>query len=105
MNRWGLVLRDNVIGKTTHQVGLPKSLSGTEPQPLPQARLLVIQEQPDGFFLYRYSGDGDFAGDTWHASLEDAFGQAAFEFSVPPGDWAAIPPEQPDAVKFLRRGG
>jgi hypothetical protein len=41
--------------------------------------------------LYRYTADGTFAGDTWHQSLDDAKGQADFEYGKALGSWQQIP--------------
>jgi hypothetical protein len=105
MNRWGFLLPERVRSKTIHQVGLPKSISELEPQPLPAARVLLIEERPDGYFLIRVSENHDFAGDTWHATLEEAQGQAMFEYGISTAEWAQIPPEEEDAVALLLASG
>ena len=55
--------------------GLPPSLRGNHGVaiPMPTAELLVIESAAEGNNLYRYTTLGEFAGDTWHASLEDAY--------------------------------
>jgi hypothetical protein len=72
---------------------------------LPPPAALVIEERPDGFFLVRISADGEFAGDTWHRDLAEAFGQAEFEFSQPTEDWQAVPETAQDPIGFLRTIG
>jgi hypothetical protein len=57
----------------------------------PRARVVLLAKHPDGWFLYRYSSDGAFAGDTWHQSREDALDQATFEFGVALSTWAGVP--------------
>jgi len=60
-------------------LGLPESFS--EQRVLPPAALLIIDEEPEGgWLLIRYSGSGQFAGDTWHENLEEAKRQAHSEF-------------------------
>ena len=58
-----------------------------EKEKLPPAAWVVIDEKEDGIFLIRYSDTADFAGDTWHASIEDAKKQARSEFEIESGDW------------------
>jgi hypothetical protein len=55
----------------------------------PAARVEI--ECPDGpsrpCMMYRYSAVGEFCGDTWHATLEDAYHQAAFEYGLSSADF------------------
>ena len=62
--------------------------------------LLVIDEQPDGFFLIGYDLDGEFSGDTWHPNVDEAKGQADFAYGEYLGDWRAIPDDTEDAVRY-----
>jgi hypothetical protein len=48
---------------------------------------LNIVEEDGGFFLLRMDEGGNCIADTWHISLDDAKGQAMFEFSVSELDW------------------
>ena len=102
MNRWVSLLREEPRRRTVHQEGTPESLGGT-PKRLPLPSVLVIEERPEGFFLIRYSMSGEFAGDTWHRDLDNAMGQATFEFGDSVTDWAAIPLEELDPVAYIRR--
>lgn len=100
MKRCGSLLPDERIGKTIHDVGTPSSLGGS-PEALPATQLLIIEERPDGYFLFRFSADDEVAGDTWHLDLKAAQDQAAFEF----GDrmhWLAIPEAERDVRGWLR---
>lgn len=54
------------------------------------ARFLILAEYPDGPMLYRYSADWQFAGDTWHANLEDLHHNLGFEFGVTDLTWTDI---------------
>jgi hypothetical protein len=69
---------------------------------MPDAEWLVIEESGASYFLYRYTGSGEFAGDTWHAALEDAQHQANYEYGSRSGDWVEVPPSIDDAVQFAR---
>ena len=64
------------------------------------ALFLVIEESPEGFFLYRYSVEGDCVGDTWHMSIDEAKHQAAYEYEGLVGNWTDVPPEVEDVVTF-----
>jgi hypothetical protein len=59
-------------------------------EPMKAARHIVTEEHPEGIYLFRYADDWSFAGDTWHANLEEALEQAAWEFSVDQLDWRPI---------------
>jgi hypothetical protein len=64
------------------------------------ASVLLIEQKPDGIFLFRFSADGCCVGDTWHMSIEDAKEQAKFEFSDLISEWRPVPPEVDDVVQF-----
>lgn len=64
--------------------------------------VLLIEAKPDGIFLYEFRPDG-FIGDTWHRSVEEAMAQAASAWGCGPADWRALPPGEPDPVRFARR--
>jgi hypothetical protein len=52
----------------------------------------VLLEGVDGHYeLFRYSADGEFAGDTWHDTLDEAKRQAAFECEIREADWRPEP--------------
>jgi len=54
---------------------------------LPAAHMLRIEEAEGGFLLVRLASDGQFAGDTWHESVQAAQRQAEFEFGITAQDW------------------
>jgi hypothetical protein len=86
-----------------HRGGLPPELGGDSPQrTLPAARFLTIELTPEGFFLFRFAEDGAFAGDTWHRSVEEAKGQAIYEYGNALGSWVDIPDDASDAIRWLR---
>jgi hypothetical protein len=51
----------------------------------------MLFDYEDGPMLFRYTAAGDFAGDTWHESLDKAKGQAQFEYGQALGPWHEIP--------------
>lgn len=61
---------------------------------------MVIEENPDGVFLYRYGMGGGFVGDTWHMNVDDAKHQASYEYGESVKEWADVPPEVEDVVAF-----
>ena len=52
---------------------------------------LVIEERPDGIFLYRFGATGECVGDTWHMNIDDAKHQASFEFEGFVQGWVDVP--------------
>lgn len=68
--------------------------------PAPRAALVVLDATADGVFLYRYASDGAFVGDTWHPSVEEARGQATYEFNGDLGPWRVVPDSAPDPVAY-----
>lgn len=99
MNRWASILPLQTFGRTVHQLGTPLILGGA-PTPMPAPRYLVIEQRPDGHFLLRYSESGQFAGDTWHLNLEEAQGQARFEFGETL-TWMVVPESESNPVSWL----
>lgn len=86
--------------RTIHFEGLPAGLleDQEEPRALPSPDVLVIEENPDGVFLFRYDREGEFGGDTWHQSVEDAKEQARFEYGDLVEEWQDVP-EGIDAIE------
>jgi hypothetical protein len=64
--------------------------------------VLVIEESPDGLFLYYYYPDG-FIADTWHPNIEEAKEQAAYAYGSAMSDWVTIPENTNDPVVFARK--
>ena len=96
------ITNPEVQPRTKHFVGLPPVLTDhEEPRTqLPSSAILVIKQMEDSFFLYRYSDDGRFAGDTWHKTFEDAVYQANVEFSGALASWTKVPEGVSDPVRF-----
>lgn len=92
--------------KANQFVGLPVELSNDTDslESMPPAEVLVIEGSPGSFMLLRYTVEGKFSGDTWHASLEDAFHQANYEFGLDQSEWQSLPDEV-DPIAYVRSGG
>ena len=48
--------------------------------PAPDVVLLIADDTP-GAMLFRYTVHGEFGGDTWHPSVEDAREHAIYDYS------------------------
>jgi hypothetical protein len=59
--------------------------------PLPAPVSADIVEDEHGYFLIRKDPGGVEVGDTWHASLEEAKAQAAWELGIAEKDWGEAP--------------
>jgi len=96
------VLRTPTEPKMRHYLGAPPRIgldTGGRVQMDP-ADILLIEERPDGVFLYRFTADGKFCGDTWHTSIDDAKEQADFEFDHLLPEWIEVPANVSDAISF-----
>ncbi len=79
---------------TRHAMGAPEGAG----QPMPPAEIVLLEVLDDGSaFLYRFTRNGTFAGDTWHECREDAEAQVEFEYGDAVGAWAAVPLDVEDA--------
>jgi len=63
---------------------------------------LVLEQTGEGFFLYRCTEDGQFAGDTFHMTVEEALAQADGEYGAALGQWIEIPADVADAVAYAK---
>ena len=90
--------------KTRHYVGLPPIMTGgiDHRSAMPIASILVIEEETDGVFLVRFTGEGKEVGDTWHRSIKEAMEQASFEFHEMVSEWKPVPLQIEDVVSFVR---
>lgn len=78
-----------LTGRTRHTLGHLGPTGPEETGEFPPAAFVEIESDGSGFFLMRYDADGEFSGDTWHQSLEEAKEQAHFEFGITNTDWTA----------------
>ena len=88
-----------------HYLGMPPLDRGADDNrtQMPPARFLLIEQNTDGTFLIRHSQTGEFCGDTWHESIEDAKNQAEYEFGSAVQRWIAIPDGEADWLDFAAR--
>jgi len=49
-----------------------------------------IEAADAGFYLLYFDSDGNGITDTWHQTIEEAKGQADFEFGIVDEDWEEI---------------
>ena len=71
------------------------------PDLMPPAQVLLLEIDDDGSAqLYRYTLDGEFAGDSWFESREDVDAQVAFEHGDAVGAWSPVPPYVEDAHSY-----
>jgi hypothetical protein len=91
--------------KVRHYWGFPPELTSGENlrEQMPFPAVLLIETDPDGVFLFRFTADGQVVGDTWHETIEDAQHQATFEYENSLSDWIAVPPDVEDVVAFALR--
>lgn len=95
MKMLALLTAVTISNKTKHYRGLPPALAPEgrkdQRQEMRGARFLTIEERPDGIFLTRFRESGECIGDTWHQSIGEAKGQAAYEYEGIPYSWMEVP--------------
>src|SRR5688572_23249451 len=64
-------------------------LSTNSKDPVPRA-IAIVSGGGSNFYLIRRTEDWQFITDTWHESLDDAFGQAEFEYEGVTFTWQAV---------------
>ena len=75
-------------------------LPAARPGPAVSPIVLVIEEQPERVFLFRFDAGGRCVGDSWHLTIDGARQQAIAEFNDLLLDWEPIPAEIEDPVSF-----
>ena len=65
--------------------------------------VLVVEDEDGGAMLFRYTTHGDFAGDTWHATVADAKDAVLDEYGDALIEWLEVPSEVADAHAFAVR--
>ena len=97
-----LVSKGNETPRSIHFLGLPPQVTedGDNRKVLSWPRVLAIEVTPDGIFLFRFAEDGSSAGDTWHANVDDAKHQAAYEYGNALSEWVEVPEGVTDVVAF-----
>jgi len=85
--------------QTRHFAG-PTEPAGP-PLELPWPDIVLIEERPEGVFLFRFSADGEDAGDTWHRTVDAAKDQARDEYGDVLTEWRSVPSEVSDAEEYV----
>jgi hypothetical protein len=65
-----------------------------------EAALLYIEPDGNSVLVIRYAADGDFAGDDWHPTVEEAQEDARLEFENALTEWIEVPPDEKDVFAF-----
>jgi len=89
--------------KVHHYIGAPPEVTGgvETRNEMPLTSVLLIERSEDGVLLIRYAANGQFAGDTWHSTVEEAKEQALFEFGESLSPWKDIPVDVNDVLAFM----
>ena len=83
--------------RVTQTSGFP--IEPSKMLPSPDVVLLIAGDDP-GAMLFRYTAHGEFAGDTWHESLDTAREQVTYEYEDALGEWVHVPAEVEDAHAY-----
>ena len=88
--------------KVKHYQGLPPRLTDEKETriEMESPSLILIEQKPDGVFLYRYMADGRVVGDTWHTTVDEAKAQASYEYGGVISPWRIVPPDIVDVTAF-----
>lgn len=76
---------DQLPSKTRHY--LPSD--SANPHPNFVSLEIAKYENDSGYYLFHITDDGQNS-DTYHSTIEEAMGQAEFEFGVKPEDWIDV---------------
>lgn len=113
-NRWVSIIDDAIVDPVVfHYLGCPPELAGSSKADkrilLPRPKILLIRQisgdeiafRPnDDILLFRFTETGEYAGDTWHQSIEEAKAQAEFEYGIAGDAWHTVPDGVEDVVRF-----
>jgi hypothetical protein len=67
---------------------------------MPDVKVLLISERPDGFYLERFNDRREFVGETRHDEKDDAVREAYSQYD-PISDWKLCP-DGVDPLKYIR---
>ena len=70
--------------------------------PVADVVILVADDDP-GAMLFRYTAYGEFGGDTWHLTVEEAQESAIYEYGEALQSWLEVPAEVTDAHEHAVR--
>jgi hypothetical protein len=81
--------------RVRHYEGVPPEVSGDSTDNrtlLPSAAALIVDETPEGTYIYRFDRDGNELADTWHHTIDDALHQVEFEYPGLTINWEQVSP-------------
>ena len=84
--------------RITQTAGFP--IDPSQMLPPPDVILLVADAADPGAMLFRYTVHGEFGGDTWHQTADDAREHAIYDYSDALGDWVDVPDDVEDAHAY-----
>jgi len=84
--------------RITQTAGFP--IDPSQMLPPPDVILLVADAADPGAMLFRYTVHGEFGGDTWHQTADDAREHAIYDYSDALGDWVDVPDAVEDAHAY-----
>ncbi len=102
MNYYSLISEQKFKLKVPHYIGNPHgTVEGKEDRTLlPIANVVIIEKRQGAIYLERYTNDGQWGGNTWHKTIEDAKYQAKFEYKDSLIKWVEIPDYISDPVEY-----
>jgi hypothetical protein len=83
--------------RVTQTAGFPIDPSKILPAP---DVILLVADADESAMLFRYTAHGEFAGDTFHPSVDAAREHAIYDYSDALGQWVEVPEEVEDAHAF-----
>jgi hypothetical protein len=87
--------------RAEHTAGYP--LDPAKMLPLADVVLVVADGDGGGAMLFRYTAHGEYGGDTWHATVAEAYEQAVYEYGDALVMWIQVPDDVVDAHAFAIR--
>lgn len=88
-----LVARVSEVRNHIHRSGTVEhgEFQNTGDLPRPdRVEIRVEGERTEPCMMYRWSKAGDYCGDTWHQTLDDAFQQANYEYGLTESDFLEV---------------
>src|ERR1044071_6040471 len=88
-----------LTGKTRHGALTRSGIIG-----IPTVVRVRIEEGDGGYYLFRFTEQGDMVSDTWHTTVDEAKHQAEFEYEISTDGWSIATdpdhngPQNPGAV-------
>jgi len=94
LRKYTVIENENVYKDQKVKV-IPGKILGSIKYPV----LLIIEENSDGIYLYRYDSTNGFIGDTLHDEYEDVIEQIEYEIGETPKKWNHLPQSSISVIK------